>query len=877
MATATQPIQTATPPPQGEVFDAVGELRKRYPGVANEPDEKIRQHLSNPQNFRSAFPEYGHLDDATITRNMSRGQSAPPQAQAPDNRSFLQKWKALMEAGAPQSTSEGIREGLLTGLMPWRGARPLRDTLKLASDELNKSADQGDMEGLQRAARGEQPKTIKLSGPHGVPITIPDDQAGTRMAADTLSFAGDATRPKNLAIAAAGAVAPELAAGYMLAEGGINVTEAGRDISKEGWTPQATQKLLAGGSEMAGGGAMTTGVVEGGLANTNTAKLLKATKEAVVEHRPPAMLVPEAQKAMTQAIQPGVNIPKAQQSIQKAGPRLQQLRQAGALTDLDGNPISEIKNTEQLLGAVRAAKQHVLGAIEERLGPVAELQVDTSAIAKEMRSSVTKRMREQYPEQAAAIEKRAATYEQPHTLRELEQGIIDANDDLKGFYKQPVQGESSVSGSTRATLAEARAARKLLDQKVEELSGAGVKELKVEYGALRDVERATARQHAVATRTKEGGLWEGLSYLHAAGDVLSGNPLGAIKAGGILTAGKMLKTLRSPDFLIEQSFHGPKAFTAAEAIGKAAGPPAPKGLLPKPATEAGYTQEDASGPQRPQFSQAYGGVSVPSTTPKALLTEKAGQAPPQAPPASNAGKLMKAARGGYSYKPSEKAATMSAPAKDYGPEFKAQEVQEEINRTKAILNNTKATPEDMTAAKARLADLQETTKEVAPTEKERIGRSREETNAIRAELSEMKAKARKWSDKFARARDWRAQNEYRENMEAADRRVNELQEALDKGTPVKLQARGATREELTATYRNLTPEQRAKADELLQEYQISEGPSRQSFIDEYGLNRGAWKGLPIQEKMARIATGEKTGMNADDITKFFQAMKKKQN
>src|SRR5581483_3794853 len=126
---------------------------------------------------------------------------------------------------------------------------------------------------------------------------------------------------------------------------------------------------------------------------------------------------------------------------------------------LDGNPISEIRSTGQLLGAVRSAKQAVIGAIEQRLGPVEQLQVDASAAGKAMRDSISKRVREQFPQQAARIEARSAAYDKPMSLRDIEDAIIDANDDLKGFYKQPVAGESPVTADTRATGGSAGAAQ----------------------------------------------------------------------------------------------------------------------------------------------------------------------------------------------------------------------------------------------------------------------------------------------------------------------------------------------------------------------------------------------------------------------------------
>lgn len=61
-------------------------------------------------------------------------------------------------------------------------------------------------------------------------------------------------------------------------------------------------------------------------------------------------------------------------------------------------------------------------------------------------------------------------------------------------------------------------------------------------------------------------------------------------------------------------------------------------------------------------------------------------------------------RPSYTYKPSEKAVTMSAKDIDRGPEFNAQEFQEEINRNNDIIRNPKATDEDRQIAQSRLRD-----------------------------------------------------------------------------------------------------------------------------------------------------------------------------
>src|SRR6185437_8469373 len=53
-------------------FDPLAEARKRWPGLASADDQTLYRKLSDPANFRAAFPEYGGLDDATIQRNMAR-------------------------------------------------------------------------------------------------------------------------------------------------------------------------------------------------------------------------------------------------------------------------------------------------------------------------------------------------------------------------------------------------------------------------------------------------------------------------------------------------------------------------------------------------------------------------------------------------------------------------------------------------------------------------------------------------------------------------------------------------------------------------------------------------------------------------------------
>ena len=211
-----------------------------------------------------------------------------------------------------------------------------------------------------------------------------------------------------------------------------------------------------------------------------------------------------------------------------------------------------------------------------------------------MRDSISERTREQFPELAKKIEARAATYDKLKTFRSIENAIQDANDDLGPLYNrgQANPNNASTSAEMRATEAEVKQLRKILDDGVERLTGEGTADLKRRYGALRDIERAAAKQYAVETRVKGANLWEGLAALRAAGDFMSGNVLGAVKGGATLAMGRRLAAVRSPQYLINEAFQGKNAFEPSAPI---APPPGVKiaGALPA----AGQSQASHTVPE----------------------------------------------------------------------------------------------------------------------------------------------------------------------------------------------------------------------------------------------------------------------------------------
>ncbi|MFZ1973356.1 MAG: hypothetical protein WAU89_10955, partial [Candidatus Acidiferrales bacterium] len=459
------------------------------------------------------------------------------------------------------------------------------NALGSARDYLGRKADEYEHEREARVAAGG-PDSPMVSGLENARQFVLGELGTTsRLGQSTVS-------PQGVATTAATIAAPEVMGPVLIGQGAYTAAKHAPGALRG--EPEEVEQTLEGLSEAAGGGAATGAglgfdnpAMEGQglrarIGETNTGRAVARVGEGLspITER---FSVPEAPKALRQAIQPSVNIPRAGESIEIAGPRLQQLKQAGALTSADGEPIAEFKTPADLLEGIKGAKAHVWDAIEQRMGPVAQLQADTGGVGSAMRESISRRTAAQYPQAAAAIQRRAATYDGTMSLRDIENAIQDANNDLRNFYKRPSSTDSPVSPDMTATEAEVRALRSLLDEKVAKLSGnEDIGALKREYGALRDVERATAKANAVATRQKGATLWEGLAALRAAGDFSSGNVLSAAKGAGTLAIGRWLAQLRDPNFLIDQSFQGKKSF-------------APAGEIPAPAQRAPFRQL-AAGP-----------------------------------------------------------------------------------------------------------------------------------------------------------------------------------------------------------------------------------------------------------------------------------------
>jgi len=122
-----------------QTFDPISEARSRWPGLASVDPQELHAKLSDPSNFRAAFPEYAHVDDDTIKRNMAAfdplktgvGMEQRAQQQAATERrtqalgtapNYAHRWVDLGHPGAvqPSPVPEAVRAS--TGALPALGA-----------------------------------------------------------------------------------------------------------------------------------------------------------------------------------------------------------------------------------------------------------------------------------------------------------------------------------------------------------------------------------------------------------------------------------------------------------------------------------------------------------------------------------------------------------------------------------------------------------------------------------------------------------------------------------------------------------------------------------------------------------------------------------
>lgn len=236
-----------------------------------------------------------------------------------------------------------------------------------------------------------------------------------------------------------------------------------------------------------------------------------------------------------------------------------------------------VETANEMMAAVKDAKQRVWSQYEAIAGPRANSMADGTPVADAMVQSIPKRTLQQDPELAAAIRAKAETYRKSFPLQEMEQLLTETNADLESYYKKfPTAQRKALMASPEIahTVAEGQALR---DAIYTTLDGEGqppaARELKQRYGALMNVEDALQRRLNVAARQQPENLSQQIGKVRAAGQMakggwrlLHGDISGAADIAGARAGSAMadyLKEQQTTDALIRRALAATKELPAA--------------------------------------------------------------------------------------------------------------------------------------------------------------------------------------------------------------------------------------------------------------------------------------------------------------------------
>ena len=80
-------------------WNPVQEVRQKYPGLKDWPDSRILENLSDPTRFRTAFPQYAHLGDDVIKRNIGDLQKGMDFTANPKGEGLYKRVQDASKAG----------------------------------------------------------------------------------------------------------------------------------------------------------------------------------------------------------------------------------------------------------------------------------------------------------------------------------------------------------------------------------------------------------------------------------------------------------------------------------------------------------------------------------------------------------------------------------------------------------------------------------------------------------------------------------------------------------------------------------------------------------------------------------------------------------
>lgn len=330
--------------------------------------------------------------------------------------------------------------------------------------------------------------------------------------------------------------------------------------------PTRVKAGLQGASMALMGAATAPGTIE---AAKSLPSVARETGQAIVRSGPAQLLAQKAAdvrsaispqsagpvESATMAFRPRNSKYKWQQEAQSALP---DMRRAADNLGIDVNQMT----LQDAAKATSQAKRDVWKEYSEQFAdPNAADAVDTSPVAKVIRSTVTPRMAEQNHGLAEKIDSVAKTYEgRQLSLADIEDRMHELNKETSAIEaRYPAQKSAAQNDPSNAyVFAERQALQNLADSKMNELSGPGANQLRARYGALKSVEDVIQRRIPVAERQAPVPLSKLLAGVYSAGKIAKGigtANLGDVLEGGVgLVSQRRAAQLNDPNFLTQQAF-----------------------------------------------------------------------------------------------------------------------------------------------------------------------------------------------------------------------------------------------------------------------------------------------------------------------------------
>lgn len=232
------------------------------------------------------------------------------------------------------------------------------------------------------------------------------------------------------------------------------------------------------------------------------------------------------------------------------------------------NPKAELSPIRQAVDNVKMAKQRLW---DEKISPVIEknyaVTIDGANIGKAIKDNVSSYTLRHEPRLAKMVEDYADSFNGKLSIKDLNDAVAELNAKTNAYQKALPEVKAMMENADPIISAKIRAVEAMRDElygKLDELGNPEVRQLKKDYGSLKQIQTAIERKVVPAERgTKTGSFYEtpfgaGVKTVATVGTAMNNLPLAA--AGGSMA---LLKR-----YLIDRNKPNPKITRSFERLGK---------------------------------------------------------------------------------------------------------------------------------------------------------------------------------------------------------------------------------------------------------------------------------------------------------------------